>query len=110
VVTVQNVRKRRNYDIVCVVITKGTFQDATLVNIINNVQPNKVVLLHDLLSTTFPKVDEQPLILRQKGIFDRIALTLIEGYYSSVWDKLMSLCNKDAKVAEVFLNCGTCCK
>ena len=87
--------KSRNYDIICLVITKGTFQDANLVDVITQVESNKIVLLHDLLSTTFPKVDEQPLVLRHAGIFDRIALTLIEGYYSIVWNKLESLCNKD---------------
>ena len=80
-------------------MTENCFQDNTLVSTIIQSMDNKrqVFLLHDS-STRFPGVADQPTALRDRKLFDRIALPFVAGYEEAVWDRIVTFLKKDPNV------------
>ena len=46
-------------------------------------------------SHPFPSSNQQPASLKKRGLFDMIAISLIEGYYPLAWTKLIKEMERD---------------
>ena len=87
-------------------VTKGCFQDADYLAAIENAykyQNCRIFLLHDIEDCPFPGEKEQPQSLKEKHLFDYIALPLINGYESTTWNNIITFLQTDLNVKVLYL-------
>ena len=68
---------------------------ATIVQCVDN--QRQVFLLHDS-SVRFPGAADQPNSLKDRKLFDTIALPFVTGYYDVVWDRIVSFLKRDPNI------------
>ena len=93
----------------CAVITKDCFTDAEFVAAIEKAFNNnntRIFLLHDTADCYFPGEKEQPQSL--KGLFDYIALPLIDGYYTTTWNKIVAFAQIDPNIKVTSISISLC--